>query len=170
MIFLLFLMGAFCQRVAVSVGKHNHLSISSKDPNDISTIETVYVCSNERLASRNLPVNHTNGCSSKGYIQYKIEHNKKRISHPHIERISNDHYYAQVNVKIFNKISGKTTTESHMVKINIQRDDLFSILLGFIGIGTVCTITLVLLLKKKKPQHNNEYTNSDIAQEIGLYD
>lgn len=157
MIFFIFLLGAFAstidkQQVSVTLDKHQHIRIETLDPTLVATVEKLVVCSNENknVETHIARINEKKGCATPGFIQYNLPHTYSRVNHPHIERVTPDHYYAEVHLKIHDRKTGETTDDVCMLRVDILRADTQSILFACLALTVIGAVALGVVLKKRR--------------------
>jgi hypothetical protein len=160
----------------VNVDAHSRLSVFSSDVNIVPTVNKVIVCSsaaseeNAGAVAKTLP-DSVKKCETNGFIQYEIVTTKSnRIYHPHMSRVTGDHYFAQVHVKLYNTVTGAVTEEIQVVRVDVLRQDIISVTLGCMTLAIVCIFAVVAVArhKKQRPLFNKQSMDT-LAADIGLY-
>jgi hypothetical protein len=161
----------------VSVDAHSRLSVSSNDVNIVPTVDKVIVCSSTASEENNAAAvakklqDSVKKCETNGFIQYEITTTKNnRIYHPHMSRVTGDHYFAQVHLKLYNKATGAVTEEIQVVRVDVLRQDIVSVTLGCMTLAIVGVFAVIAVVRRKKQRPLfNKQSMDVLADGIGLY-
>lgn len=153
----IFLLGTFAStidksQVSVTLDKHQHIRIETLDPTLVATVEKLVVCSNENknVEKHITRIDEQQGCTTPGFIQYNLPHTYSRVNHPHIERVTPDHYYAEVHLKIHDRKTGETMDDVCMLRVDILRTDRQAIIAACLALTVIGAVAMTVVLRKRR--------------------
>lgn len=168
------------QAVDVGVDHDNTLYIrTTRDSGSVVTtsIQQIMVCD----SPRGLPIDDQMGCGSDGFVQYQLNKHKRRISHPHPEKIAEDvhSFYMQVDLLVTDVKTQHTVQDRCIVRVPLIQappDSYGAIGLGVGILALVGVVAIVVVVNQKGP-FKPEYVPAEeqrkrdlqLATELNMY-
>jgi len=168
-VFVFFVLCCNCT-LDVSINSDHRVIINQPDANIVSTLDRLVVCSSSMHARKTIDTSV--GCTTDGFVQFSIK-NQFAI-HPHPERVIDDHYYAQIIVKSFNKKTMETTKEMCVLNVPIEkkRDNSAMFAASTLLCLAICGVLAYIVNVRRTRTKNDDVfklTNDSIAAQLDLY-
>lgn len=166
-----FLFVLYCECTTdVSIDSDYRVSVKQSDENIVSTLEKLVVCSSSMHARKTIDTSV--GCTTRGFVQFSLK--GMRAVHPHPERVIDDHYYAQVVVKSYDKQTKLTSKELCVIRVPMKkkRDNSMIFFASAMLCLVICGVLMYITGRKRKKTKNDDVfklTNDAVADQLEMY-
>lgn len=93
-------------------------------------------------------------CEANGFVRYESRHLNAR--HPHVESLTQDHYYAEVHMDVVNRNTGEITNEVCMLRVSAPSNPYIPFVV-LIGVALVLSAMAIGIVSRKQPKRAKEH-------------